>query len=113
MPQVNGQHYRQAGAGYRAEKNKMAAPADEGDHEATAGGEGSQVHVMHHGGGDHTMKLKHPDGHVTKHEHVSREEMHQKIDEHFGHDEGSENEQEPDGDEYESEGGDALKNILG
>jgi hypothetical protein len=113
MPYVNGQHYRQAGQGYAAEKSKMehgtgpkkeSSPAEEDGH----GAKGSVLHVKHHGGGK--FSVKHEDGNVTKHE--GMEDLHQHMAEHYGL-----NEHEPDGDEdgedYAMDGHDPLKSILG
>ncbi len=117
MPYVNGQYHRSAGQGYAVEKAKMGAKKSEGGDDKEHGAEdkekgpqeGSVIHVKHHGGGK--MSVKHEDGSVSQHEGMA--DLHDHIAEHFGlNDEGQ---GDGDGDEdYEgSEGGDALKSILG
>jgi len=110
MPYVNGQHYRSAGQGYAAEKAKGAGPAKEDAKpvEGEGGSRGSVLHVKHHGGGK--ISIKHEDGQVTQHEGMDEAADHMK--EHFGlHD--AEGMGEDDGSEYEGDGGEALKSILG
>jgi len=117
MPFANGVYGHSTGQAYSRAKSAGAQKTEGGDDsphgsedsEAKGPQAGSVVHVKHHGGGK--FSVKHEDGSVTKHE--TPEDMHSHMMQHFGV-----NESEPDGDESaeygdESEGGDALKSILG
>jgi hypothetical protein len=111
MPYVNGQHYRSAGQGYAAEKAKTAGPAKEdakpveGEH----GSRGSVLHVKHHGGGK--ISIKHEDGQVTQHEGMDDAAGH--MAQHFGLDGAESDHDSDDSSEYDGDGGEALKSILG
>lgn len=120
MPYVNGNFHRSAGQGYAVEKAKMGAKKTEGgddsphneDGKEKGAASGSIVHVKHAGGGK--IHIKHEDGSVTKHE--SMDEANEHMKEHFGlHDEPAMESGDEAGEyeDYGSEGGDALKSILG
>src|SRR5882724_9166576 len=110
MPYVDGEYSRSAGQGYARAKTmgqgakQEDSPAVEGE----GGSKGSVLHVKHHGGGK--ISIKHEDGNVTKHEGMDDATDHMK--EHFGLRD-AEGMGEDDGSEYEGDGGEALKSILG
>lgn len=116
MPFADGVYGRSAGQAYARAKaggaEKKAEGADDSKHGSEDQGKGPVIHVKHHGGGK--FSVKHEDGSVTKHE--SPEDLHEHMAQHFGLDQpaGTEGDDEySSGEDYEGEGGDALKSILG
>lgn len=111
MPMVDGKYARTFGTGYAAAKAAKQPPelSEERSDEAHQDPEGREkVMVEKHGDDDYTVHHKSGE----KHEHMSHEEMKSHLDEHFGHEDSSEDEEhQGEGNEDEA-GGDALKSIL-
>lgn len=118
MPQVNGNHYRSFGQGYRAEKEKgsMKSMPSEPAEDDMAEGSGSVMHVKHMGGGKFKTISEHHDGSKSAEEHDSPEELHSHMHAHFGTDgDAYEGEENPHGgeDDMAEDSEDALGSILG
>jgi hypothetical protein len=111
MPQVGNTKGHTFGQAYaRAKAGKSTEVHDEPDGDEGESGDGSEMHVKHMGGGKFKTKSKHHDGHVTKEQHESPEELHAHMAQHFGTGGG---ESEQMGSMPEEGVGSAVKSILG